>query len=247
MHTDVIIASLSKVSLLANLRPEDLRHLASTARERVYRTGSSIVLQDDINASLFVIVSGCVKVHRTTERGLEVVLAILGPNEYFGELSFIDGLPRSAAVSAIENTRAIEVTSESLRTATLASRELAWDLLKVLAYRIRQQNIVVENLATRDVPGRIADLLLRLCQNHGRPYASSGNTARVAAPPSAEPTLIALALSQSEIGTLVGASREQVNRVMSTMKRNRIIDKDEATGRTVVLNRERLQKMVDTG
>ena len=242
MRSELIAETLSKVPILATLCPEDIRRLAVSSRQRDYRTGSPIVLQADINASMYVVVDGCVKVHRTTERGTDVVLAILGSNECFGELSFIDGLPRSAAVSALEDTKTIELTSAALQEAVLASPGLAWSLLKAVALRLRQQNSVVETLVTKDVSGRVAELLLRLSRHHGKPYTA---IAAGAADKQLSSVVIALTLSQSDIGTFVGATRERVSRVMTGMRRNLIIDKEPGTGRILILNVAKLERMAE--
>jgi len=245
MLKGLVADALSKVSLLSTLTSDDITNLARSARTRHYRANDPIVLQGDLSASMFVLVSGCVKVHRTSERGTDVVLAILGPAECFGELSFIDGLPRSAVVTAIDDTTIIELTAESIHIAVLASPGLAWSLLKALATRLREQNAVVETLVTRDVTGRVADLLLRLSRNHGCPMPSTRSIN--VQDPAVIPIVITLPLSQSEIGTFVGATRERVSRVMADMRKNTIITRQPGTGRIVVLDRAKLERIVEIG
>jgi CRP-like cAMP-binding protein len=234
---------LSSVKIFSTLTPEDLQSLAASARVRSYHTNDPIVLQGDISNAMFVLISGCVKVYRTSERGVDVVLALLQAPECFGEMSFIDGLPRSAGVTAIENTNVIELTADSVHQAVLNSPSLAWSLLTSVVLRFRDQNGVLESLVTKDVAGRVADLFLRLSLNHGERWVTLDDSVRTPT----EPIVIALSLSQSEIGKLIGATRERVSRIMAEMTREKIIAREQDTGRIIVLDRIRLERMAENG
>ena len=97
-----LVQALTVAALLAGLPAEHLAQLAATARRRTYRRGEVIFHQGDVGNSLHVLVSGVVKVVNDAESGAEAVLFILGPGDTFGELSLLDGEPRSASVEAME-------------------------------------------------------------------------------------------------------------------------------------------------
>jgi CRP/FNR family cyclic AMP-dependent transcriptional regulator len=102
MTQSSLVQALTEASLLAGLPAEHLAQLAATARRRTYRRGEVIFHQGDVGNSLHVLVSGAVKVVNDAESGDEAVLFILGPGDTFGELSLLDGEPRSAGVEAME-------------------------------------------------------------------------------------------------------------------------------------------------
>lgn len=118
-----------------------------------------------------MIVSGRVKVHQAAAGGEEVILNVLGPGDFFGEMSLPGCLPRSADISTLKNAALLLLEGEALRETLHAQPAVAWTLLRVLTERLRDQNERLEMLMTRDVAGRVADCLLRLARTHGLPLS----------------------------------------------------------------------------
>lgn len=184
---------LSTVSLLHGLDTAELSRFAELTRERQYPKGSVILFEDDPGDSLFIVKSGRVKVVLVGEDGREVILGMLGVGEHFGELSLIDGRPRSAHVIAVDDAELIILRREDFRRRVEESPALAWALLTALSKRLRRADEQIGGLVLLDVHGRIAKLLID--------SANAGGA-------------IEKKLTHQMIAQMIGASRETVSRAM---------------------------------
>jgi CRP/FNR family cyclic AMP-dependent transcriptional regulator len=176
-----------------------VRELAQRGQIRNIARNSVFIHEGDKGDSLFVILSGRVKVFVADAEGREMVLNILGPGNYVGEM-VLDGRPRSASVMAMEPTVCSMLTRESLRAAIAANPDLAMNLIATLIERARNATENVRSLALMDVYGRVARLLLALAteQPDGRLH-------------------IAERLTQQDIADRVGASRDMVSRIFKDL------------------------------
>jgi CRP/FNR family cyclic AMP-dependent transcriptional regulator len=190
---------LSTVPLLSGLDASEIARFAELTRERAYPRGSIIVFEDDPGDSLFIVRAGRVKVVLIGEDGREVILGILGVGDHFGELSLIDGQPRSAHVIAMEDTQLIVLRREDFRRRVEESPAVAWALLVELSRRLRRADEQIGRLVLLDVDGRIARLLLDAA-------AESGGTT------------IEKRLTHQTIAQMIGASRETVSRAMRSFQ-----------------------------
>jgi CRP/FNR family transcriptional regulator, cyclic AMP receptor protein len=151
---------------------------------------------------LYIIISGKVKVSHRSPDGREHLLAIMGPQDMFGELSVFDDGPRTASATTLTEVRAVSLDRDTLRGWMADRPEVAEQLLRVLARRLRRTNTKLTDQICTDVPGRVAKQLLLLAQQFG---TREGDALRVA-----------LDLTQEEIAQLVGASREATNQALGT-------------------------------
>ena len=222
--------SLSLVPLFAGLTERDIAALAEQTRKKLYPAKQQILWSGEEGETLYIIVSGRVKVHCATESGSELTLAIMGPGEFFGELSLLDHSPRSADITAVEKTECVLLRSDALRDAIRQNPDLSWKLLAQLAGTIRSQNSCIESLATRDVSGRVALLMLRLAEQHGETWSGIG-------PRKSAQTGVRIKakLTRAEIGTFVGATREHVTNIINEFVRLGYLTNDNDTGQLVVL------------
>ncbi len=190
-----------RAPLFAALDDEASASLLQTMVE--VRLGRAEVLfaEGDPGDRLYVIVEGKIKLGRTSVDGRENLLAILGPGQMFGELSLFDPGPRTATATAVTDTRLARLKKSSLRPWLNNRPEIAEQLLRVLARRLRRTNDALADLIFTDVPGRVAKALLQLAQRFG----------------SQEAGLLRVThdLTQEEIAQLVGASRETVNKALA--------------------------------
>ena len=186
---------LSTVPLFGGLDRSALQQFADLTRERAYPRGSVILFEDDPGDSLFVVRKGRVKVVLIAEDGREVILGVLGVGEHFGELSLIDGRPRSAHVIAMEDSNLLVLRRDDFRRRVESSPAVAWLLLTELSRRLRQADDKIGGLVLLDVPGRISRLLLELAEEAGGPA-------------------IDRPLTHQTIAQMIGASRETVSRAM---------------------------------
>ena len=198
---------LRSVPLFAQVPEGDLRALAQLVRERTHPRGSLILTQGDPGEALFLIRSGQVKVSVVAEDGREVILSVLGPGSFFGEMALVDDEPRSAHVIAMEDTSLLQLRREDFRTRLRSSPELSIALLRELSRRLRRADDTITSLMLLDVNGRVAHLLLELAREEG------GDTG----------ARITRRLTHASIGQMVGASRETVSRTMRTLVVRNII------------------------
>ena len=211
-------ALLKNVSLFAGLDAVDIQALAEVAMVRHVPSDVIIVLAEEEGDTLFVIVNGRVKVTVMNEDGREVILSILKDGDIFGEMSLLDGKPRSASVISTAETELI-----LLRRPVFLSRlgrfpEMASKMLATLAERLRRTNRQVESLALLNVYGRIAGTLLQLADDQGE-NSDQGLT-------------IAERPIYQEIANMAGTTRETVSRVLNDLERRGYLARD---GRSIVI------------
>ena len=151
---------------------------------------------------LYIIISGKVKIGHRSPEGREHLLPIMGPPEMFGELSIFDDGPRTASATTLTQVRAVSLDRDTLRGWMADRPEVAEQLLRVLARRLRRTNNKLTDQIFTDVPGRVAKQLLQLAQQFG---TREGDALRVAHD-----------LTQEEIAQLVGAGREATNQALGT-------------------------------
>ncbi len=223
------IEMLQRVPLFAEMPAEILTALAGRLRRRRLPADTPVVYKGDPSGAMYLIASGRVKVHQATAGGDEVILNVLGPGDFFGEMSLLDGLPRSADISTLETTELLLLEGEALRDTIHAQPAVAWTLLRVLTQRLRDQNERLEMLMTRDVPGRVADCLLRLARTHGTPLP--GNK-----------TCVDVSITQGDIAALVGATRERVSRALTAFRTSGAITWDKDKSRWIIVSSAALAK-----
>jgi CRP/FNR family transcriptional regulator, cyclic AMP receptor protein len=204
------------------LGPDRAAELAALGAVRTFRRGQPLVHAGQVSDRVLVLRAGRVKVAVTTEGGREVVLAFRGPGALVGELSALDGEPRSATISAVEPVEALSVPSGAFRDFLAAHPPVALALLRMLSRRLRDADVKRIELSAFTTIGRVAARLLELAERFG---AEDDDGVRIALP-----------LSQEELAGATGASVESVGRALQTMRSLKCIE----TGRREIriLDRE---------
>jgi CRP/FNR family cyclic AMP-dependent transcriptional regulator len=202
-----------QVSLFANLPDEDLRALMAVARKRTFRAGEVIFHREDVGQVLYVLKEGKVNICLMSPEGQAISLVVLGKGDFFGELAILDGLPRSTDAIALERVECYTIQRSDIRNAIMKSPKLAIQVLEILCWRLRKTDDKVEDLVVLDVYGRVAKKLLDLAQEHGV------NTE--------DGTRIDLRLTQQDLASMVGASRESVNKVLGYFTDKSYISSDK--------------------
>jgi CRP/FNR family cyclic AMP-dependent transcriptional regulator len=192
--------SLARSPLLANLPAEALGRLASAARRRTYRRGEVVFHQGDPGDALHLVRSGRVKVVLDAESGEEAVIAILAPDDCFGELSLIDGEPRSATVVALEPVETVSIARDDFMQCLRANPPAMERLLVELAAMVRLANEGLADLVFLDLEGRLVKKLLDLAASHGRPVEGAIE--------------IELPMTQEDLAAMIGATRASVNKLL---------------------------------
>jgi CRP/FNR family transcriptional regulator, cyclic AMP receptor protein len=202
MRVVIDAQSLARVPLLKDVSIESLTGLTRSLRRRGFHRGEVIFHQGDPGDTLHIIRNGRVKVVLPAETGDEVVLAVLGPGDCFGELALLDGGPRSASVVAMESVETWVLGRQDFLLFFRSNIEAAERLIINLARTIRRTNEDVADLAFLDLPGRLAKKLLELAESYGQ-QQDGGKTIEITVP-----------LTQEELASMIGATRPSVNKVL---------------------------------
>jgi CRP/FNR family cyclic AMP-dependent transcriptional regulator len=197
--------ALARIPLFEGLPRSELSRLAEHLHETRFPAGANVMVADQPGESVYVILSGSVKVHALRPGGAEVVLAVLGGGEVLGEMSAADSLGRSASVVALEETTVAWMDRRTFRASVAGSTILSSNLAEVLSKRVRLANARLISLASLDVPGRVASQLLALAREYGQGTPDG--------------TRIPMRLTQSDLAALVGASRVSVNQALGQFRR----------------------------
>lgn len=196
---------LKQISLFCDLTDSEIKAIAGHGVIKHAPRNSVLMRQGDKPHALYVVLSGKVRVMVCGDDGKELVLGNLGPREYFGELALIDGEPRSATVTAVEDSELGIISKADFVNCLGSTPEIAISLMRALSKRIRDLNDNLRDFALLDVQGRVDRLLRRLAlQQNGE--------------------LITEPITQLEIAAMVGASREMVSRVLNNLKADEVID-----------------------
>lgn len=174
-----------------------------------YARDEVILLQGDTDSDLFIIERGSVRVVLTSADGREVVLALLGPGEFFGELSLLDGQPGHADVIAQDDCSLLRLSRERFRTFLATHPNVAEKLLAVLGRRLRETDALVYDTTFRDVPSRLARVIFKLAANHGRREEDG--------------IVIGLRLTQEDLAAMIGSSRVSINKYIKTWERQGLL------------------------
>lgn len=221
---------LAQVPLFEDLSEADLNIVAQRVRQRRYKEGDTIFHRNDPGVALYVIVTGRVKIHNETNDGTDVIICILSAGDFFGELAVIDGEERSADATTIELTELLMLTKDDLHDILERYPRISLRLLTTLAGRLRRTTEAYLAYSSLDVNGRLALQLLRLSEQHG-----------IVTPAGVR---IDLRLTQTDLGALVGASRESVNKVMGFFRRQAYVSVDDKNQITI-RNHNALAKMCE--
>ena len=212
-------AVLGRSGLFQRMTPEELDAVLARAVVRRIARGEFILHRGDPSIGMFVIAAGRVRVSLVSEDGKEVTLGVLGPGETLGEMSLLDGEPCSADASAQENCVLLVIERGQFLRMLRTNADLCLRLLAILTGRLRRSNAALEDIALLDLSTRLGRLLLRLARDYGVPERTG--------------TRIEIKLSQKDLSTLVGSSREKVNKQLRQWEDEHVLGKNGA--RIVVL------------
>jgi CRP/FNR family cyclic AMP-dependent transcriptional regulator len=200
MADDATIAVLSRVPLFECLDPDQLAGLASVTSQQRFSRNALVILAEDKGDSFFVIRSGKVKVSVTGPDGREIILSLLGPGEFFGELSLLDGNPRSADVTTIERTELLAIRRTDFVRVIEDHPVIPTHLMVTLATRLRKSDRQVAGLALLGISERIIGILLELAEEQVEE--------------SEEGIMISNRPTHPVLASMAGTARETVTRVM---------------------------------
>ena len=199
-HASVSMLLLRNVPLFAMLQENQLSVLTNVVSRRSFPRNTTIIADGDETDSLYVVISGRLKVMMSDDEGREVILSMLGPSEYFGEMGLIDDSTRSASVISLEPCELLVLSKRDFRKCLLENFEMAMTVMRGLVKRLREADRKIGSLALMDVYGRVARLLLEMSERiDGR-------------------QVVTRKVAKQDIAKMIGASREMVSRVMKDLQ-----------------------------
>ena len=228
---------LKGVELFSELNEEQLGMIANLVIVKNYNRDETVVLEgDDTVQALYLIASGSVQVDMTGIDGRETILSFLERGDFFGEMSLIDGEPRSASVRTVTDAKLLVIHRESFLSLIRKTPEIAMALMSELCKRLRKANKQIGSLSTMSVSGRVAGTLLNLMQERGvRIHTDNGNMV----------TVIHNRPTQQQLADMSGTTRETVSRICSLLVRANAI---AMTGKDIVIfDEDALQEKATKG
>jgi CRP/FNR family cyclic AMP-dependent transcriptional regulator len=190
---------LREIPLFSRLDDKALGNLEKAAIKRAYPKNTILISKGDKSDQLFVVLKGKLKVAITDASGKEIIMSLLGAGDYFGEMAMIDGESRSATIVTTQASEVLTISRDDFHRTLMSSPELMFELLKVLARKVRIATDKLESLAFEDVYGRLVKLLIQLAR------------------PNDDEWIVEDRLTHQEIANMIGSSREMVTRILKAL------------------------------
>tara|TARA_X000001036_G_scaffold63455_2_gene53975 strand:- start:104 stop:802 length:699 start_codon:yes stop_codon:yes gene_type:complete len=218
MEMNDIIDNISDISIFSDLKEEEIKKISGFCMPRTYPKNSMVILEEEFGDTVFAICEGTVKITRVNDEGKEVILALLGPGEIFGEMAIIDGESRSANALAQENCTLLAFPQNEFIRILKTYFEVSFALMSELARRLRKSDQQIEALSLSDAENRIGVSMLNLAEDMG--IIRKGKVTIEKLP------------FQQDIANMAGTSRETVSRVLKMFEEKNLIIK---TGHRLVI------------
>jgi CRP/FNR family cyclic AMP-dependent transcriptional regulator len=220
---------LQQTSLFTGIQEAQLAQIAQDMAVRRFAQGEVIFREGDPGQVLYMVQSGQVRIFVNGIHGSETSVILCGrPGEVFGELAVIDGLPRSATAVALVETVLLTISRENFRKHMRQCPQLALNFLNELSVRVRYNTRQMNSLTSMDVPQRLARKLMELAQSYG--LAEDGGVR------------INMPLTQSDLASLIGATRESINKSLRDFRLREWIHIHQ--GQIIILDPEALRSQV---
>lgn len=199
-----MVEFLKQIPLFASLKDEELDAINRLSLNKKCPKDTVILLENEEGDTLFIIVKGKVKVTTFSESGKEVIFSLLNAGDFFGDMSLLDGKPRSATVISIEDSELKLIRRNDFKNLVVKHPEIALKLLEELTSRLRKADERIESLALLDVTGRIAGILLQLAEERGEKSKDS--------------VFIKSRPTHQELANMAGTTRETVTKGSKTTR-----------------------------
>jgi CRP/FNR family cyclic AMP-dependent transcriptional regulator len=214
-----------KFALFAELDDKELSSIAAVAKTRHYAKDDVVFHADEAGDVFCLIRDGQVKVTMISPEGKEIILSLLGPGDFFGEMSLLDDEPRSATIIATEPLELVTIWRTDFLQILQESFDITRKVLAEISRRLRTASNRIESLATMDVYGRLARFFLELAQENGK--ALDNGYVAVTRP------------THQSIANMIGTSRETVSRLIHDLMRQNLLLSE---GKTIYLRKTALDQ-----
>lgn len=208
------IEFFKKVPIFSDLDEGTLKKLSTLGTIRTYPKHSVILSEEDPGSALFVIISGKVKVFRSDKEDVskEVILSMLNPSDFFGEMALLDGLTRSANVVALEDSKLFIIQRNDFLNLLHEHPDVSVTLLQELTQRFRAATMKIKALSLKDAEGKVATVLLQLADDIGRIKQGVVEIEKLP--------------FQHELANMAGTSRETISRTLHSFAKKGLVELD---------------------
>ena len=212
---------LRTVPIFSELSDEDISSLAHLALRKRYPKDTVVFFENEEGDFFFTILEGRIKVTILGDDGREVILSVLGPGDFFGEMALLDNEPRSATAIAVEESELLSLHRNDFQTVLNDNRSITSALIRVLSARLRRANHQISTLALLDVYGRVARVIVDMAREEGKRLRDGRIAFRRA--------------THQEIANRIGTTRETVTRMLKDLERQGLI---RIEGREIVVQQD---------
>ena len=200
---------LRTVPIFSELSDEDITSLARLASRKRYPKDTVVFFENEEGDFFFTITEGRIKVTILGDDGREVILSVLGPGDFFGEMALLDNEPRSATAIAVEESELLSLHRNDFQTVLNDNKSITSALIRVLSARLRRANHQISTLALLDVYGRVARVIVDMAREEGKRLRDGRIAFRRA--------------THQEIANRIGTTRETVTRMLKDLERQGLI------------------------
>ena len=205
---------LMYVPIFADLDDVTIQKIGSVGFSKKYSKDEIIFREDDPGSAMFVILTGKVKVVRTSNDGREVILTILSQYDFFGEMALLDGLSRSASVIATEESELFIIQREEFLNLLKLHPEISINLWQELTQRLRAADLKIKSLSLKDAEGKVATVLLQLAEEIGKIKHGVVEIDKLPL--------------QQDLANMAGTSRETISRTLHSFAKKGYVELDGA-------------------
>ncbi len=193
---------------------------------QVYKKDNMVLIEEEVGSTMFVILNGRVKISRISDEGREVILSILVDGDFFGEMAILDGQTRSANAVTLEDTELLIIRRENFLQMLHSYPQVAINLLKELAHRLRRSDAQIKSLSLQNALGKVGSTLLRIADDSG--IIKQGRVEISQLPP------------QQDLANMAGTSRETISRVIKSLGQLGYVKKEGS--KLIILDYERFRQ-----
>ncbi|HVO75423.1 MAG TPA: Crp/Fnr family transcriptional regulator [Ignavibacteriaceae bacterium] len=218
---------LKYVPIFSELNEDTLEKISKLGIQKSFKKDSVILFEHETGSALFVIISGKVKVSRVSDDGKEVILTILGDSDFFGEMAILDGLARSANVTAMEDSELFIIQRSDFLDLLQNHPEISITLLQELTQRLRAADMKIKSLSLKDAEGKVATVILQLADDVGK---IKQGTVEIEKLP-----------FQHDLANMAGTSRETISRTLHSFAKKGLVELDGS--RLRIINYEKFKEL----
>ncbi|HZG75909.1 MAG TPA: Crp/Fnr family transcriptional regulator [Paenibacillus sp.] len=204
-----MIELLRETELFSGLSEPLLRSIADECVTNTYPSGTILFRENEVGTLLYFVVSGAIKIFTTNANGESKILSIITRGDSFGELSLLDGRPRSATAQVIEDTKLISLSSKSFNNLLKNNHDITLGIIRQLSTRLRETNQQVQDLTYLNSKQRVMKNLLQLASSHGRRNAKQIH--------------VRLSLNYDELSQMAGVTKPVLFQVFHELQEKRIL------------------------